>query len=160
MNRIYAILLVLTAAAGAAFVVMPMMLLKPFEPQTAADVARAYSLRQWSPAVTLALLALGALLLALAWKKSAWWLRIPAALAVVLLGGTAYAARINMFEGMFAPMSEVGFLDAAEAEHVAAEEMVMGIEIGGEAKAYPVGVMAYHHVVNDQLGGSALVVTY
>ena len=111
-------------------------------------------------AVALALLAVGVVLLGLAWKKSSWWLRAPAVLAFLLLAGTAWASRINFFERMFAPVSEVAFTSAGEAEHVVAEEMVMGIEIGGETKAYPVGMMAYHHVLNDQLGGVPLVVTY
>ena len=130
MNRIYALFLVLAAVAAGTLVFIPMKLLHAFESQTAADVARAYSLRQWNPPVTLALLALGAVLLGLAWTRSSWRLRAPMVLAVLLLAGAAYAARINFVERMFAPMSEVSFVTAGEAEHVIAEEMVMGVKIG------------------------------
>ncbi len=160
MNKIYALFLTLAAAGATALAVMPMMLLKPFEPQTAGDVALAYSLRQWSPTTTLALLALGAVLLGLQWKKSSWRLRVPMALAVLLLAGAAYAARINFFERRFTPISETEFITVVEAEHVLPEDMVMGVKIGAEAKAYPVGMMSYHHVLNDRLGGVPLVVTY
>jgi hypothetical protein len=32
--------------------------------------------------------------------------------------------------------------------------------VDGVVRAYPVRVMAYHHVLNDELGGQRLVVTY
>jgi hypothetical protein len=37
---------------------------------------------------------------------------------------------------------------------------VMAVEINGEAKAYPLRIMASHEIVNDTLGGDPIVVTY
>lgn len=38
--------------------------------------------------------------------------------------------------------------------------LVIGIENNGEAKAYPVEFLAYHHQVLDDIGGKAVMVTY
>jgi hypothetical protein len=37
---------------------------------------------------------------------------------------------------------------------------VIGVALGGEARAYPVHAMEYHQVVNDVIGGEPVVVTY
>jgi hypothetical protein len=39
-------------------------------------------------------------------------------------------------------------------------EVVMGIDVNGTALAYPVRQLAYHHLVNDVVGGTPLVATY
>jgi len=39
-------------------------------------------------------------------------------------------------------------------------EMVMGVSIEGESRAYPLRIMAYHHVVNDVIGKRAIVLAY
>jgi hypothetical protein len=37
---------------------------------------------------------------------------------------------------------------------------VIAVRIGGEARAYPIRSMSYHHVFNDVLGPDAIVATY
>jgi hypothetical protein len=34
------------------------------------------------------------------------------------------------------------------------------VKLGGESRAYPVRMMAYHHIVNDVVGGVPIVATY
>jgi len=36
----------------------------------------------------------------------------------------------------------------------------MTVELNGEAVAYPVRQMAYHHVINDVVGGKPITATY
>jgi hypothetical protein len=52
------------------------------------------------------------------------------------------------------------FVPAAEARHVRGDTPVIGVVVGGEARAYPVHVMEYHQLVNDVIGGVPIVVTY
>ena len=40
------------------------------------------------------------------------------------------------------------------------EEMVLGVERNGDARAYPIEVLARHEIVNDTVGGEPLAVTY
>jgi hypothetical protein len=39
-------------------------------------------------------------------------------------------------------------------------EMVLGVEVGGDARAYPIGLLAQHEIVNDTVGGQPIAVTY
>jgi len=38
--------------------------------------------------------------------------------------------------------------------------MVMTVELNGESAAYPIRQMAYHHIVQDTVGGTPIVSTY
>lgn len=48
----------------------------------------------------------------------------------------------------------------AEAAFLRPDSRVVGITIGGESRAYPINVLNFHEVINDQLGGTDLAVTY
>lgn len=39
-------------------------------------------------------------------------------------------------------------------------DLVLGYHRAGEARAYPVGIVAYHHIVNDTVLGTPLLVTF
>ena len=41
-----------------------------------------------------------------------------------------------------------------------AADRVVGLSIGGEARAYPLWILAWHEIVNDTLGGQPIAVTY
>ena len=60
----------------------------------------------------------------------------------------------------FVPLDDPTFLAAHETEYFGDEELVLGVEFAGEARAYPVRMLRYHHVVNDTVGGEPLLVTY
>jgi len=60
---------------------------------------------------------------------------------------------------MFRPVQAAGFVAASDA-HLADKEMVMTVQIGPDARAYPIRQMAYHHILNDAAGGVPIVVTY
>ncbi len=40
------------------------------------------------------------------------------------------------------------------------EQLVMGVAINGEAKAYPVSLLQYREMVNDEVGGTPVLVTW
>ena len=39
-------------------------------------------------------------------------------------------------------------------------DIVIGLEIDGEAKAYPLSILVWHEIVNDNVGGTPVAVTY
>ncbi len=51
------------------------------------------------------------------------------------------------------------FIDAAEAD-LEPGDKVIGFYHGGEARAYPQLIMVHHEIVNDQVGGLNVAVTY
>ena len=59
---------------------------------------------------------------------------------------------------LFRPPQRV--LAAASADAgFAPDTQVLGVVAGGRARAYPIRLLAYHHVVSDQLGGEPLLPT-
>ena len=40
------------------------------------------------------------------------------------------------------------------------EQLVMGVAINGEAKAYPVSLLQFREMVNDEVGGTPVLVTW
>jgi len=50
--------------------------------------------------------------------------------------------------------------DTAQTTSFAQDEQVIGVVINGEAKAYPFGVMNWHEIVNDTVGGVNLSISY
>jgi hypothetical protein len=49
---------------------------------------------------------------------------------------------------------------AVAENKVAPDKLVIGIEMNGDAKAYPVEIIGYHHQVQDTLAGEPIMVTY
>ena len=51
------------------------------------------------------------------------------------------------------------FLDASQSK-VLGKQLIVGVAIGNESKAYPIEVIGYHHQVRDEVGGVPIMVTY
>jgi len=152
--------LFLLVLAAVAVVTVPMQLIRPFVPQTPDRVAVSYGLRSWSPLLTLLMALAGVAIAAGLWRGGRWWSRTLAVLALVPLAGAAWFSRQNIFEKMFVPLGTTAFAQAAEAGWVAAEDPVLAVVLNGEAAAYPVRQIAYHHIVQDVVGGVPIAVTY
>jgi hypothetical protein len=153
--------LVLAALSAVALVAVPVVLLYPFRPQTPSGVALAFQLRRIAPAATVAAAALAlAAAVALARGLRRWqW--VPLGLLLAAAAAAGWFARQNHFEWMFRPIVDPAYARAAEAAAFVGErDMLIAVEVAGEAVAYPVRQMAYHHLVNDVVGGEPVVSTY
>ena len=59
------------------------------------------------------------------------------------------------------PIDDPEFVTAAEAApEMLPTEVVIGLDVGGETKAYPVNVLSQHEIVNDEIGGTPVAVTF
>jgi hypothetical protein len=56
------------------------------------------------------------------------------------------------------PLMDPGMVPAAEAGHMRADDVVLGLELDGEARAYPWWIMDNHHVANDTVAGRPVVI--
>lgn len=61
--------------------------------------------------------------------------------------------------GSFVPLDDPVFMLASQST-LGADEVVLGLAWNGEYRAYPVGMMAYHHIANDEVRGSPILITY
>lgn len=156
--------------AGAAFVLLlvlslgvvmiPLRLVRPFSPQTPEGLALSYALRQWAPLATLVAAVVALPLAALLWRNARRWGRVVIALASVALLGAAWQSRQNVYEEFFAPIEATRSAPASLALWVEENDPVLSVTLNGDAAAYPVRQIAYHHIVQDVVGGVPVAVTY
>ena len=57
------------------------------------------------------------------------------------------------------PVYQPQFVDAADAP-LHDDELVIGVSVEGEAKAYPITVLRFREMVNDELGKLPILVTW
>ncbi len=80
--------------------------------------------------------------------------------AAVAAGAVVWLLNFQMTaDRMFLQPSRLTLLPRG-ANAVGEASMVLGIERGGEAKAYPIRYLVYHHQVRDTIGGTPVIVTY
>ncbi|MEO1551602.1 MAG: DUF3179 domain-containing (seleno)protein, partial [Pseudomonadota bacterium] len=51
-------------------------------------------------------------------------------------------------------------LDAAQAEYLLKDDLVFGVEINGDARAYPLRIMGWHEMFNEEIGGVPVALAY
>ena len=146
-------LLVLFEAANVYFI-MPM----PFSQRMRSiDVAYALYSARW---VLRALF--GAMIVAgvpFALRTPGWRKAIPA-VALLVSVFVVYALNFQMSaDHMFLEPASVK-MRPAEKNVVKKERLVVGIDINGDARAYPVQFIGYHHQVLDTVGGRPVMVSY
>jgi hypothetical protein len=57
-------------------------------------------------------------------------------------------------------IDDPSFVAAGEAENLAEEDLVLGLEYDGVVRAYPAFILNFHEVVNDRLDGDPIAVTF
>jgi hypothetical protein len=164
------LLLVVSSLAAIGLFFIPALIIQPFKHQSAAGLSWAMEIRQRSPWGTLAA-ALVCLPVALAlWRRSTgpigssnkWRNRSRKAGLVVVMMLVVFStvmARLNYFEWMFHPVKSAQF-DSEAASKLDQGEMVLAVKFGDDARAYPIREMAYHHILNDDVNGVPIAVTY
>ena len=79
---------------------------------------------------------------------------------ILLYGLIAYFLNYRLSaDKMFLQPEQVTFAQGA-ANDVAPSKLVIGVQIKGEAKAYPIEIIGYHHQIRDVVGGKEIMVTY
>ena len=143
-----------------AIVLTPVFLIMPFKAQTPRTLQVSFTMRHWSPLLTVvAAVFLLAFAIAL-WRGGRWWSRIALIVLVLPALGATWLARQNHFEWMFKPLPNPAYAKAADASFVNTADRVLAVTIGAESVAYPIRIMAYHHLVQDTVGGTPIVATY
>ena len=60
----------------------------------------------------------------------------------------------------FVTLTDPSFVAAPDATYLKEDELVLGLEWQGEARAYPLRMIWFHHVVNDLVSGRPFLITY
>lgn len=141
-------------------VAIPMYVIRPFRPQGALQLGVALGVRHVGPWISSFSAVITLLVLVWSWKKVprvSFRIAMVAVSTVAIVG--AIFTQINIFEKMFHPYDAPAF-GSADAVHVDPGDKVLAVTIAGQARAYPVRTMGYHHIVNDTVGGVPIAVTY
>ncbi len=52
------------------------------------------------------------------------------------------------------------FTTVSQENHVSDSDLVLGLDINGDVRAYPLSILVWHEIVNDKVGGVPVAVTY
>jgi hypothetical protein len=161
------VVFVVSAVVATAWFFIPAFIIRPFTHQSARGLALAMALRQRAPWVTLCAAIVCVLPAITLWRGSMgsgdkwrnWGRKSAIGVVLLLVAFSTVMARLNYFEWMFHPVESVQF-DAASGSKLDKGEMVLALHFRSDARAYPIREMAYHHIVNDVVGGVPVAVTY
>jgi hypothetical protein len=140
--------------------VYPIYVIRPFRRQMPAELALAMQVMRYRP-----VLEGGCVLVALAFCMLIFRhfgsikARVAAIVCVVLVFASAALSRVNIYEQMFHPAEKPAYAAIAQTK-LAAAEPVIAISLDGAARAYPIRIISYHHIINDTLAGEPVVATY
>lgn len=124
------------------------------------SVDAAYAIHRWRWWLRAVLVGVALAGLVPAWRTSgrrARW-AVPASLALFVV--VAYLANFRMAaDHMFRQPAALNMRAGAENK-VAGGRLVVGVYLNGEARAYPLQFIGYHHQVRDTVGGQPVLVSY
>ena len=156
VNRNFArTLLTLCAALAFAVFAYPLYVIRPFRAQGAGELAAALAIHQWGPILAAIAAGLAIILAILMWRTAKRTALLLAGLTIAF----AALSQINVYEIMFHRIASPQTMPATEAR-IDSDDMVIAVKEAGQSRAYPIRMMAYHHLVNDRLGGLPIVSTY
>ncbi|MDI9312689.1 MAG: DUF3179 domain-containing (seleno)protein [Limnohabitans sp.] len=90
-------------------------------------------------------------------KKSHKWLPITLICLVVVVG---YVFNFKMSaDALFKQPQHLVFQTQLNNK-VPPDRLILGVENNGEAKGYPIQFLAYHHQIQDTIGGKPILITY
>jgi hypothetical protein len=159
-KRRYTWLLLACLAVSLFCVAYPIYVIRPFRHQGPNELAFALIVARFKVVATL-IAAIAAIAACIGyWRlQPLKWKRVLPAAGAILAVVFAFLARVNVYELMFHPVIHASFTAAPDLKLDGAEKVIT-VRIGGQARAYPIRVMSYHHLLNDIVGGVAIVATY
>jgi hypothetical protein len=153
-------LFVVAAVALALFEAANVYLIMPLPgSQRLPSVDLAYFFHTWRWAFRALFATSAVMALPHVWRAGGWR-RIAAVFAVASVGAIAYAANFVMPADRLFLQPRVLTMAPAAQNRVDTARLVVGTVVGGEARAYPIQFIGYHHQVRDSIGGRPVMVSY
>ena len=159
-GRTFLLTVLLCFLVALAALVYPMYVIRPFRHQGPRELMIALAVLRYRPFVMIlsALLSLAAVV----WywrREKRTFRRAAATVSVIAVAAAAVLSRVNIYEIMFHPFDRPTF-SSADQTKLDADEKVIAVTVGRDARAYPIRIISYHHVINDVLAGVPIVATY
>ncbi len=159
MRRWGLVAISLACVAALGLLIYPLTVIQPFKHQNPQDLQRALAFFRIAPAGSLLIALLALAILVFAWRSMRVRARMLCAVLCTVACAAAFLTRVNVFEQMFHPAGTPQFV-AVRSSTLDPKDMLTTVSLHGDAHAYPIREMGYHHVVNDFVGGVPIVATY
>jgi hypothetical protein len=88
------------------------------------------------------------------------WVIWPTAVAIGVWLFMVYLANFVMLADKLFLEPKIKNMAVADANKVPSSNLILGVSLNGESRAYPIEVIGYHHQVRDSVGGKPVMVTY
>jgi hypothetical protein len=92
--------------------------------------------------------------------KGKGWQKFLTILALLVYGLIFYAFNFRFLADKMFLQPRQKLLALAASDTTSRNRLVLGVSIGGQAKAYPIEIIGYHHLVPDTIEGQPILVTY
>lgn len=159
MSRLVWLLLAVCLVVSISMLAYPTFVIQPFRYQGERELKVALWMVEWRLYFEIAAIVGAIATLLYAWPRALTKSRTAVLVAVVLVCVAAGLTRINIFEKMFHPYTQPAFSAASDSK-LDADDKVLAIVVIRQARAYPIRTIAYHHIINDEVGGLPVVATY
>jgi hypothetical protein len=158
-RQAYFALTVATLAIALFFLLFPNYVIRPTRSQGPTELQAALFVLRFQHIAELlcAAFALASLVMYLRSKPPGS--RIGAIAGAVVVFLCLALSRVNIYEVLFHPVGSPVFQSARDTR-LDGDDYVLTVTQGRQARAYPIRTLAYHHIVNDQVGGVPIAVTY
>ncbi|MFI5153322.1 MAG: DUF3179 domain-containing (seleno)protein [Chitinophagales bacterium] len=93
-------------------------------------------------------------------KKAGFWKKVLLLIPVAFYLLIFYAFNFRFLADKMFYQPRNKSMVSADKNKVDTNQLVIGISMNGEAKAYPIQIIGYHHQVKDTLHGQPIMVTY
>ena len=88
------------------------------------------------------------------------WKKITLSFFIFLYAVVFYLFNFRFLADKMFYMPKNKILVTAGQNKIDSSKLIIGINLHGQARAYPIGLIAYHHQVEDTVGGENVLVTY
>lgn len=93
-------------------------------------------------------------------RQNKTWKKVLVILVLIFYGIVVYAFNFKFLADKMFYQPKNKLLLAAANDTTSKNHLITGVAINGEAKAYPIEIIGYHHQVKDTIGGEPVMITY
>jgi len=93
-------------------------------------------------------------------RHSKWWKKILLGFFVLLYATIFYFFNFKFLADKMFIQPQHKILASVAGNKIDSNKLVIGVAINGQASAYPIEIIGYHHQVQDTVGEVAVMVTY
>ncbi|HMU09216.1 MAG TPA: DUF3179 domain-containing (seleno)protein [Ferruginibacter sp.] len=93
-------------------------------------------------------------------RHGKWWKKILLSIFVLLYGAVFYMFNFKFLADKMFIQPKNKILATVATNTVDSNKLIIGVFMNGQAKAYPIEIIGYHHQVQDTVGAEPVMITY